>query len=97
MSFDDDPNEQAQVSGADFRAMCDEMRRLRKENHDLRNRVAIGEYLFGRLGTGFARAMFDEQFPGERLNDLIDAYWRDHPEPLREVLAAIAAEKEDEE
>jgi hypothetical protein len=97
MSFDNDPDEQAQVSGADFAMMCDEMRRLRQENHDLRNRVAIGEYLFVRLGTGCARAMLAEQFPGERLNDLIDAYWRDHPAPLREVLAAITAEKEDEQ
>ena len=36
MSFDQDPNEQANVSAADFALMCDEMKRLKEENERLR-------------------------------------------------------------
>jgi hypothetical protein len=32
MSFDQVPNEQAQISGADFAIMCDEIRQLKAEN-----------------------------------------------------------------
>jgi hypothetical protein len=35
MSFDQDPNEQAQISGADFAAMCDEFKALRKQYDNL--------------------------------------------------------------
>jgi hypothetical protein len=36
MSFDQDPSEQANISGADFAAMCDEMAALKDENERLR-------------------------------------------------------------
>mgnify|MGYP003614008789 CR=1 FL=1 len=35
MSFDQDPNEQAQVSAADFAMMCDEMKELRRQRDAL--------------------------------------------------------------
>jgi hypothetical protein len=35
MSFDDDPNDQARISGADFSMMCDEMKQLKRSNADL--------------------------------------------------------------
>ena len=34
MSFDQDPNETAQISGSDFAQMCDEMKQLRAERDD---------------------------------------------------------------
>jgi hypothetical protein len=40
MSFDYDPNEQAHISGADFAAMCDEMKHLRKRNKELQAELA---------------------------------------------------------
>ena len=36
MSFDQDPNETAQISGSDFAQMCDEMKQLRAERDALR-------------------------------------------------------------
>ncbi|MES2942957.1 MAG: hypothetical protein V4772_08840 [Pseudomonadota bacterium] len=35
MSFDQDPNEQANISGADFAIMCDEMKSLKARNVEL--------------------------------------------------------------
>jgi hypothetical protein len=34
--FDQDPNEQARISGADFSAMCDEMKQLQQRNAELK-------------------------------------------------------------
>ena len=36
MSFDQDPNETARISGSDFAQMCDEMKQLRAERDALR-------------------------------------------------------------
>ena len=36
MSFDQDPNETAQISGSDFAQMCDEMKQLRAERDALK-------------------------------------------------------------
>ena len=44
MSFDQDPNEQAQISGADFALMCEEMKQLKALNSELAHALAAAEF-----------------------------------------------------
>jgi hypothetical protein len=57
--FDQDPNEQAQISGADFAAMCDEIKYLHKRNSELegelmqireRKKISVGAMVDAFLG-----------------------------------------------
>ena len=48
MSFDQDPNEQANVSAADFAMMCDEMKRLKEERDDADRRAGAAERMLER-------------------------------------------------
>ena len=43
MSFDLDPGEQANISGADFAIMCDELAALRAENASLKEVISLSE------------------------------------------------------
>ena len=64
MSFDQDPNEMAQISGSDFAQMCDEMKQLRAE----RDALAKERDENHAIATGLQRALsaVDAELADER-------------------------------
>ena len=88
MSFDQDPNEQAQVSAADFDMMCDEMKELRKQRDKL---LDVLEYAYNNRDTRHTQHDYDSKYD----SNCCDAYFGKpcscHVETVEKTLAAAIA------